>query len=173
MFSRTTIELSTTIPTANAIPARLTTFSVRPNTCIMRNTPTTLIGIAAPFVPVYVVKLGVLVFLGGSFFYGISVAWVTVFLALPAAGLGVLVLGTPVTPAARVVAVAPGPVRTEMLEHSARQVAGNLEDGLATYAQGVPLKRLAAPEEIADLIVFVASSRAGNITGTVAVPVGE
>ena len=48
MFSSTTIELSTTIPTANAMPARLTTFTERPSTNIIRNTPTTLIGIAAP-----------------------------------------------------------------------------------------------------------------------------
>ena len=46
MFSSTTIELSTTIPTANAIPARLITFSVRPKAFIAMNEPIMLIGMA-------------------------------------------------------------------------------------------------------------------------------
>jgi uncharacterized membrane protein len=46
MFSSTTIALSTTIPTAKAIPARLMTFRVRPNANIMRMDPTMLIGMA-------------------------------------------------------------------------------------------------------------------------------
>ena len=46
MFSNTTIALSTTMPTANAIPARLMTLIDRPSTVITKNVPTTLIGIA-------------------------------------------------------------------------------------------------------------------------------
>ena len=46
MFSSTTIELSTTMPTAKARPARLMTLSVRPNHRISRKVPMTLIGMA-------------------------------------------------------------------------------------------------------------------------------
>src|ERR1700761_1707289 len=51
----------------------------------------------------------------------------------------------------RVNAVAPGPVDTEMLA----RLAGSPE-GKERFIQGVPLKRLGRPEEIADAIVFVA-----------------
>jgi NAD(P)-dependent dehydrogenase (short-subunit alcohol dehydrogenase family) len=60
----------------------------------------------------------------------------------------------------RVNIVAPGPVETEMLA----RFAGS-EERKATFAQGVPLKRLGRPEEIADTIVFVASPRASFISG--------
>ena len=48
MFSKTTVALSTTIPTANAKPARLMTFSDRPNSAITRNVPISEIGIVSP-----------------------------------------------------------------------------------------------------------------------------
>jgi NAD(P)-dependent dehydrogenase (short-subunit alcohol dehydrogenase family) len=60
----------------------------------------------------------------------------------------------------RVNIVAPGPVETEMLG----RFAGS-EQGKANFAQGVPLKRLGRPEEIADTIVFVASPQASFISG--------
>ena len=47
MFSSTTIELSTTMPTANASPAREMTLSVRPSSFIARKVPTMLSGMAA------------------------------------------------------------------------------------------------------------------------------
>ena len=40
------MELSTTMPTANAMPARLMTLSVRPKKPISRKVPMTLIGMA-------------------------------------------------------------------------------------------------------------------------------
>ena len=46
------MALSTTIPTAKAIPARLTTLSVRPKSVTIRNVPTALIGIARPITKV-------------------------------------------------------------------------------------------------------------------------
>jgi NAD(P)-dependent dehydrogenase (short-subunit alcohol dehydrogenase family) len=60
----------------------------------------------------------------------------------------------------RVNVVAPGPVETEMLG----RFAGS-EQGKANLAQGVPLKRLGRPDEIADIIVFVASPQASFISG--------
>jgi hypothetical protein len=47
MFSRTTIALSTSMPTANARPARLTTFSDRPIRWSSRKVPMMLVGIAS------------------------------------------------------------------------------------------------------------------------------
>ena len=46
MFSKTTMELSTTIPTAKERPARLTTLILRPNKVITRKVPITLMGMA-------------------------------------------------------------------------------------------------------------------------------
>jgi NAD(P)-dependent dehydrogenase (short-subunit alcohol dehydrogenase family) len=62
----------------------------------------------------------------------------------------------------RVNAVAPGPVETDLLS----RFAGN-PDRMAAIAQGVPLKRIGKPEEIAEMIVFLASSRADFLTGEI------
>jgi NAD(P)-dependent dehydrogenase (short-subunit alcohol dehydrogenase family) len=62
----------------------------------------------------------------------------------------------------RVNAVAPGPVETELLN----RFAGSA-DRKAAMAQGVPLKRLGKPEEIADAIVFLASGKADFLTGEI------
>jgi NAD(P)-dependent dehydrogenase (short-subunit alcohol dehydrogenase family) len=62
----------------------------------------------------------------------------------------------------RVNAVAPGPVETAMLG----RFTGNA-DRKAGLVAGVPLKRTGRPEEIADAIVFAASSKASFITGQV------
>ena len=47
MFSSTTTALSTSMPTANASPARLITFSERPSRFSIRNVPMMLVGIAS------------------------------------------------------------------------------------------------------------------------------
>jgi NAD(P)-dependent dehydrogenase (short-subunit alcohol dehydrogenase family) len=62
----------------------------------------------------------------------------------------------------RVNAVAPGPVDTELLT----RFAGSPERKAGLIA-GVPLKRAAKPQEIADAIVFLASDKATFITGQV------
>jgi len=62
----------------------------------------------------------------------------------------------------RVNAVAPGPTETAMLE----RLTGS-PDRMATLIAAVPLKRAAAAEEIADAILFVASEKAGYITGEI------
>jgi NAD(P)-dependent dehydrogenase (short-subunit alcohol dehydrogenase family) len=62
----------------------------------------------------------------------------------------------------RVNAVAPGPVETAMLD----RFTGNA-DRKAGLVAGVPLKRAGRPEEIADAIVFAASSKASFITGQI------
>ena len=55
-------------------------------------------------------------------------------------------------------AVAPGMMLTEM-------TAATLEANLPKYLDRIPLKRLGDPREIADMIVFLASERAGYMTG--------
>jgi NAD(P)-dependent dehydrogenase (short-subunit alcohol dehydrogenase family) len=62
----------------------------------------------------------------------------------------------------RVNAVAPGPVETAMLD----RFTGTPERKAGLVA-GVPLKRAGRPEEIADAIVFAASSKASFITGQI------
>jgi NAD(P)-dependent dehydrogenase (short-subunit alcohol dehydrogenase family) len=62
----------------------------------------------------------------------------------------------------RVNAVAPGPIDTEMLQ----RFTGS-EDRRAQFAAGVPLKRLGEVEEIADVIVFLASDGARYLTGQI------
>lgn len=56
-------------------------------------------------------------------------------------------------------AVAPGMVLTEMVE-------GVLQKKLDAYLSRIPLKRIARPEEIADIVVFLASDAAAYLTGT-------
>jgi NAD(P)-dependent dehydrogenase (short-subunit alcohol dehydrogenase family) len=62
----------------------------------------------------------------------------------------------------RVNAVAPGPVETAMLDRFTVN-----PDRKAGLVAGVPLKRTGRPEEIADAIVFAASSKASFITGQI------
>jgi len=65
----------------------------------------------------------------------------------------------------RVVTISPGPIATplfsklEMPKEAADSVA-------AKWAQGVALKRIGRPEEIATLALFLASDEASFITGT-------
>jgi NAD(P)-dependent dehydrogenase (short-subunit alcohol dehydrogenase family) len=60
----------------------------------------------------------------------------------------------------RVNVVAPGPIETDFLN----RFAGS-DERKATIASGVPLKRLGRPEEIAETILFVASTRASYLSG--------
>lgn len=60
----------------------------------------------------------------------------------------------------RVNAVAPGPVETDMLS----RFTGNAENKAGLIAT-IPVKRAARPEEVAAVIVFLASDKAPYITG--------
>lgn len=68
----------------------------------------------------------------------------------------------------RVNTVAPGPTRTDM-------VLSNMgEDGAAQVGKTTLLGRLAAPREIAEVVLFLASDRAAYITGaTIAADAGR
>jgi NAD(P)-dependent dehydrogenase (short-subunit alcohol dehydrogenase family) len=80
-----------------------------------------------------------------------AVEGITKSVSIEAAGYGV-----------RVNAVAPGPTDTAMLD----RLTGSPEKKAAFYA-AVPMKRGASPAEIADAIVFVASSKSSYITGQI------
>jgi NAD(P)-dependent dehydrogenase (short-subunit alcohol dehydrogenase family) len=63
----------------------------------------------------------------------------------------------------RVNAVAPGPVATEMLD----RFVGGSEEAKAGFLGSIPAKRAAAPEEIAQTIVFLAGDKARYLTGQI------
>jgi len=72
----------------------------------------------------------------------------------------------------RVNAVCPGSVDTPMLRWAADQFRGDLsqDDQVAAWGTMHPMGRVARPEEVADLIVYLAGPHASFITGA-AVPV--
>lgn len=61
----------------------------------------------------------------------------------------------------RVNAVAPGPVATGMLD----RFVGGSEEAKAGLLAGVPARRAASPDEVAQTIVFLASDKARYLTG--------
>lgn len=70
--------------------------------------------------------------------------------------------------------VAPGYTLTnriyDLAMEQAKEQATSHEEVMAEFHRHIPMERMARPEEIADLVVFLASARAGYITG-VTIPV--
>ena len=73
----------------------------------------------------------------------------------------------------RVVGVAPGPVETPLwlgpngvAAQASALGEGDAESIVAEARQGMPIGRFSTATEVADLITFLASQRAGSITGT-------
>jgi 3-oxoacyl-[acyl-carrier protein] reductase len=69
-------------------------------------------------------------------------------------------------------AVTPGPIATELWtregglgDQAARAAGTTREEALQAAAAKVPLGRLGAPEHIADVVAFLCSERAANVTG--------
>ena len=66
----------------------------------------------------------------------------------------------------RVNAVCPGPIATRMVRDIAKQVSPNDPDGVEErYAASIPLRRYGTAEEVANLVLFLCSDLAGNVTG--------
>lgn len=67
----------------------------------------------------------------------------------------------------RVNSVSPGSVRTPILALAARTLGGasEEEEAFARFGAAHPIGRIGEPEEIAELIAYLASDRAGFITG--------
>ncbi|MCL2730010.1 MAG: SDR family oxidoreductase, partial [Actinomycetia bacterium] len=72
----------------------------------------------------------------------------------------------------RVVSVSPGPVETDLwlgksgvATTMAHRTGGQPEDIAAAAVADTPLGRFSTPREVADLVTFLASGRAANITG--------
>jgi 3-oxoacyl-[acyl-carrier protein] reductase len=68
-----------------------------------------------------------------------------------------------------VTGVSPGPVKTERWDNLLRQQAAATGEDVERYTRqqnaGMPLGRIALPEEVADLVCFLASDRAAFLTG--------
>ena len=65
----------------------------------------------------------------------------------------------------RVNAVAPGDIRTEMMDSKVREGGMAVEEGVALIGRRAPIGRVAEPEEVAAAILFLASDAASYITG--------
>ena len=69
----------------------------------------------------------------------------------------------------RVNSVSPGSVRTPILEQAARTYGGpgvSVEQAFQRFGAAHPIGRIGEPEEVADLVAFLANSKAGFITGS-------
>lgn len=68
-------------------------------------------------------------------------------------------------PDVRVNALLPGAIDTEMLQGLAIRMAGDVAQGYAKMSASTPLARVARAQEMADVILYLASPRASYITG--------
>ncbi|MBR0670066.1 SDR family NAD(P)-dependent oxidoreductase [Neoroseomonas soli] len=66
----------------------------------------------------------------------------------------------------RVNAVCPGPIETRMIRGIERQVSPNNPESVQErYSAGIPLRRYGTAEEVANVVLFLCSDLAANVTG--------
>lgn len=66
----------------------------------------------------------------------------------------------------RVLAVNPGAIDTKMLRMNAEQSEANTDELIASWGKGHPLGRIGTGQDIANVVVFLASERASFMTGS-------
>jgi meso-butanediol dehydrogenase/(S,S)-butanediol dehydrogenase/diacetyl reductase len=66
----------------------------------------------------------------------------------------------------RVNSVCPGEIHTRMVDAIATKQGGDIQANLQALAQGIPMRRLAQPVEVARCVHFLASDLASYVTGT-------
>lgn len=66
----------------------------------------------------------------------------------------------------RVVCVNPGAIDTPMVRNAIEGTSGNLEEELISTAQAHPIGRIGQAEDIANMVLFLASDKASFITGS-------
>ncbi len=62
-------------------------------------------------------------------------------------------------------AVAPGWIETEMTKEAAERVGLTMEDMKERFSKNIPLKRFGKPEDVANVVAFLASEEASYISG--------
>jgi NAD(P)-dependent dehydrogenase (short-subunit alcohol dehydrogenase family) len=65
----------------------------------------------------------------------------------------------------RVLAICPGTIDTEMVRTAAAREPGPVEATLAQWGKSHPIGRIGTPQDIANVVTFLASDRAGFMTG--------
>ena len=66
----------------------------------------------------------------------------------------------------RVVAVCPGTIDTKLIRTAAAEEKGDLDETVARWGKGHPLGRIGTGQDIANVVLFLASDRASFMTGT-------
>jgi NAD(P)-dependent dehydrogenase (short-subunit alcohol dehydrogenase family) len=66
----------------------------------------------------------------------------------------------------RVLAICPGTIDTEMVRAVASQEGGDIEETLRRYGKSHPLGRIGTGQDIANVVLFLASDRASFMTGS-------
>ena len=65
----------------------------------------------------------------------------------------------------RVLAICPGTIDTDMVRTVAAAEGGDIEESLDRYGAGHPIGRIGSGQDIANLIMFLASDNASFMTG--------